>query len=66
MKLKDLKRGEYFCFISHHEEEVKPKQVYIKGEYNRSTKKYICGRCDDISYSREFRRCMEIFQDFTY
>lgn len=39
MKLKDLKKGEYFCIRPHHEEEVNAKQVYIKGEYDRTTKK---------------------------
>ena len=66
MKLKELKFGEYFCIRPHHEELVTGKQVYIKGEYNRSTKKYICGRCDDISYSREFRGSLDVYQDFTY
>lgn len=66
MQLKELKKGDYFCVIPHNEKEVKAKQVYIKGEYNRSTKKYICGRCDDISYSREFRPTMPVYLDFTY
>lgn len=66
MKLNELKKGDYFCIRPHHDEEVKPKQVYIKGDYNRTTKKYICGRCDDISYSREFHGCLDVYLDFTY
>lgn len=66
MKLKELKKGEYFCIRPHHEEEVSAKQVYIKGDYDRTTKKYNCGRCDDISYSRQFQGCLDIYLDFTY
>lgn len=64
MKVKDLKKGEYFTIKPL--EEPKENQVYIRGEYDRSTKKYDCGRFDDISYSREFDGNKEVFIDFTF
>lgn len=64
MKVKDLKKGEYFTIKPL--EEPKENQVYIRGEYDRSTKKYDCGRFDDISYSREFDGNKEVFTDFTF
>ena len=64
MKVKDLKKGEYFTIKPL--EEPKENQVYIRGEYDRSTKKYDCGRFDDLSYSREFDGNKEVFIDFTF
>lgn len=66
MKLKDLKKGDFFVIRDHKGGHVTDKQVYIKGEYDRSLKKYDCGRCDDISYSRMFCGDMIVYTDFTY
>lgn len=62
--LKSLKKGDWFT--------IKPiayptdKQVYIKDEWDRSTRKFSCGRCDDISYSREFPGDKLVYTDFIY
>ncbi len=64
MKLKDLKQGDYF--ILQPIAEPKESQVYIRGEYDRSTKKYICGKFIDISYSRLFDGNKEVYTDFTF
>lgn len=64
MTIKELKKGEYFT--------IKPidnpteKQVFIRGDYDRSEKKYECGRFDDISYSRLFKGDKEVYTDFTF
>lgn len=64
MKLKQLKKGDWFT--------LKPvpyptdRQVYIRGEYDRSTKRYLCGRCDDISYSRQLKPDTPVYTDFIY
>lgn len=64
MKLKDLKKGEYFTLKPI--EEPKENQVYIRGEYDRTERKYDCGRCDDISYSRYFSGKTEVYTQFTF
>ena len=64
MKLKDLKQGEYF--ILKDIPEPKESQVYIRGEYDRSTKKYLCGKFVDISYSRLLNGDTEVYTDFTF
>lgn len=64
MKLKDLKRGEYFTIKPL--EEPKENQVYIRGKYDRTEKKYDCGRFDDISYSRMFNGDKEVYTEFTF
>jgi hypothetical protein len=66
MKLKELKRGEYFTRKSLHEHEAKPSQVYIKEDYNRSTKKYWCQKWDDISRGIELNGDTEVYTDFTF
>ena len=66
MKLKDLKKGEYFCLRPHGEQEVSAKQVYIKGEYNRQLKRYEISRADDINYIRYLKGCTDIYLDFIF
>lgn len=64
MKLKDLKRGEYFTLKPIAE--PKESQVYIKDEYDRSEKKYLCGKFSDISASRLLKPDTVVYTDFTF
>ena len=41
-------------------------RVYIRGEYDRSTKKYECGAFDDVSYSRLFDGKRQVYVGFTF
>lgn len=66
MKLKELKKGDLFTLKPHGEKHVTDSQVYIKGEYDRTEKKYDCGRADDISYSRYFDGNKTVYTDFVY
>ena len=62
--LRSLKKGDWFT--------IKPiaypsdNQVYIKDDYDREEKKFLCGRCDDISYSRYFPGNKLVYTDFIY
>lgn len=62
--LRTLKKGDYFT--------IKPiayptdKQIYIKDEWDRSSRKFCCGRYDDISYSREFPADKMVYTDFIF
>ena len=64
MKLKELKEGEYFTLKPIAE--PSEKQVYIRGGYDRSEKKYDCGRFDDIGYSKYINGDKEVYTDFTF
>lgn len=66
MKLRELKHGDFFTLKSFSGKTPTDKQVYIKGDYDRSSRKYDCGRADDISYSRLFKADTEIYTDFVY
>lgn len=62
--LKNLPIGSYFT--------LKPipfpteKQVYIRGEYDRSEKKYLCGKFSDISYSRLLKGDTLVYAEFLF
>ena len=62
--LKSLKKGEWFTIkpIAYPDDN----QVYIKDVYDRETKKFACGRCDDLGYSREFPGRKMVYTDFIY
>lgn len=64
MKLKDLKKGEYFTIkqIEYPTEN----QVYIKGDYDKSDKKYCCGKFNDISAYRMFKGNKEVYTEFIF
>ena len=64
MKVKELKRGTWFTLkpIGNPTE----KQVYIRGDYIRETKRYECQRFDDISAFRYLKGDTEVFVDFTF
>ena len=64
MKVKDLKKGGFFTLKPL--ENPKENQVYIRGEYDRSSKKYDCGKFSDISYSRMIDGNKEVYTEFTF
>ena len=64
MKLKDLKKGDWFTLKNISEQ--KDNQVWIKDEYDRSSKKYLCIRWSDISDSKEISGDKEVYTDFTF
>lgn len=63
-RLKDLKRGEYFTLkpITNPSEY----QVCIKGDYDRSVKKYDCSCFHDISLNRYIDGNRIVYTDFTF
>lgn len=62
--LKEIKKGEWFTLKPI--KEPKETQVFIKGDYDRSEKKYECGRFDDISYSRYLKLTTKVYTEFTF
>lgn len=64
MTIKELKKGDFFTLKPITE--PKESQVYIRGEYDRSEKKYSCGKFSDMCYERFFKGDKEVFTDFTF
>lgn len=65
MKIKDLKKGDFFT-LKPTGETPRESKVFIRGDYNRSEKKYECGKFSDISVSRMFKGDREVYTDFTF
>ena len=66
MIVKELKKGDYFTRKPLSHTEAKPSQVYIRGDYDPSTKKYWCQKWDDISRGIELKGNTEVYQDFIF
>lgn len=64
MTIKDLKKGEFFT--RKPIENPKETQVYIKGDYDRSTKTYDCTRFDDISRTISLKASAQVYTEFVF
>lgn len=64
MKINDLKMGDFFT--KKAVEYPTERQVFIRGEYDRSTKKYECTRFDDINTVCYLDGKKEVFTDFIF
>ena len=64
MTIKDLKQGDYFTLnpIEYPNEN----QVYVRGEYVREVKAYICYKFSDINAERLIKGSKEIFTEFVF
>lgn len=60
-KIKDLKKGDYFKL-----QNKETATVYVRGEYDRSSKKYSCYRYDDVAAERFFSGDKEVYVDFEF
>lgn len=64
MKVKELKQGEFFTrkSIANPTE----KQVFIRGAYDRTEKRYECTRFDDVSACCYLKGDTQVFTDFVF
>ena len=60
MQLKDVKRGEFF------KRKASSSIVYVRGEYERSSKKYSCYKFDDVNSKIFLKGSTEVYTDFTF
>lgn len=58
MLLKDLKKGEYFRMVSPSG--LLSREVYIKGEYDFSQRRYLCARCSDVYGTGRYLRSNQV------
>lgn len=64
MVIKDLKKGTLFTLrpVDHPRES----QVYVRGEYDRSARRYWAGKWDDISAGRLLKPDTPVYTDFIF
>ena len=61
IELRKVKQGEFFRLT---ESETAP--VWIRDDYNRSSKKYEAYKYDNVNYWSEFRGTRLVYVDFTF
>ena len=59
-ELKDLDKGEFFKLTPDS------KKVWVKGDYDRSQKKFSCINAENINNERFFKSSQVIWQGFEY
>ena len=64
MTVKQLKQGDYFT--RRPIAEPKESQVYVRDEYDRETRKYICYKWDDVKHYVLLKGTTEIYTDFIF
>lgn len=64
IKIKDLPKGEYFTL--NPLEFPKDSQVWVKGEYERSTKKYSTHKWSDVNHEVLRKGDKEVYIGFTF
>ena len=62
--LKEIKKGEYFKLVNS--KGVAGATVYVKDDYDRSERKYMVTRFDDISSSRLLKGSQRVTTDFIF
>ena len=60
-ELKELKKGDLVKL-----KDLDTATVYVKGEYDRSTKTYSCFKFDDVNAERFLKGNKKVFVDFTF
>lgn len=67
VKLGSLKKGEYFTICDHDGEEINdPSIIWVRDEYDHSTRKFICRHFDDIGSSRQWKADTRVYVDFIF
>lgn len=64
MKIRDLRQGDYFTLKQI--DEPKESQVWIRGEYDRSTRTYSAINFADVNRERYFKGNREVHTEFTF
>ena len=66
--LKDVKKGEYFTLKDYENNcgFVTENQVYVRGEYDRTERKYECYKFADVNSFRYIDGKKVVFTDFTF
>ena len=64
VKIRDLQVGEYFILRPHTY--PTEKQVWVRGTYDKSTKKVDCYKWDDICHCKQFNLDTLVYVNFIF
>lgn len=60
MNIESLKKGDFFKL------KESAKEVWVKDEYNRHTKRYTAHSFDDVCKFKELKKATNVFIDFEF
>lgn len=67
IKVKELKKGEFFTLKDVTGSTFIPDSVvWVRGEYDRSSKKYECYKYDDVNHFSYLRAERVVYTDFVF
>ena len=65
--IKQLKKGDFFCLKPFNENEpIKESLVWIRGDYERSSKRFSCTKYEDFCHENFFRGDKVVYTDFDF
>lgn len=64
MTIREIKKGDYFKIVNS--KGVVSYSVYVRGEYDRSTKKYLAYKFYDVCACKEFKPTQQITTEFEF
>ena len=65
--VKELKSGDFFTLKEYAENRVVPENsVWVRGEFERSTKKYSCCKFSDMNHENFFKGDRIVYTDFDF
>lgn len=64
MTVKELKKGDFFCKIDT--DNPSERQVWVRGEYDRSARRYECYKWADVNHTQYLRGDRVVFCDFVF
>lgn len=65
--VKELKSGEFFTLKEYDEKSKVPESsVWVRGEFERSTKKYSCYKFSDMNHENFCRGDRIVYTDFEF
>jgi hypothetical protein len=65
IKLKDIKKGTFFT-LKNYGEYPPESRVYVRGDYERSEKKYSCYKFTNVNAESFFKSNRLVFVGFTF
>lgn len=66
MTIKELRLGEFFTLKDYGTNEVSEKVVWVRGEYDRSTRNYSCYKFTDVCHESFYKGDKKVFTDFIF
>ena len=65
-QIKDLKVGEFFTLKDYGEHDVQESVVWVRGEYDRSSKTYSCCKFVDANHEHFFKGTKDVYVEFYF